>query len=289
MSPSHIRIDGRHRRAVTIVELLTVVGVIVLLAGILLAALAAVRGTGKLADSQNRLRQVAIWMQAYSTDNREFIVPSRFDYSGNSYPGKVRSNDPCVGDQFQGSWTDILWTVNEVAFFPEAEADAPGHDYRFDSPDTCLYQVVPDYDNNPFRSASTNSRSVGGGSGPLPFGTGAREQGEPGYFAANDFFDSTQNGWWVTGQIKAPDQALYAIDSFAGETISPGPDPYDLTVPAGDPSSTLEVDLRYNGQCLVLFLDGHVTPEGPWQDLDDLERNRRIRVRNLNQPPTSGP
>ena len=65
------------RRAFTITEMLVVSGVIVVLAAALLAALAAVRGTGEMAQSLNNLRQVGVWMGAYSADNREFIVPSQ--------------------------------------------------------------------------------------------------------------------------------------------------------------------------------------------------------------------
>ncbi len=52
-------------------------------------------------------------------------------------------------------------------------------------------------------------------------------------------------------------------------------------MPPDDPDSTQQVDFRYNEYCLMLFLDGHVTPEAPWIDLDDLELNRKIRVRGL--------
>jgi prepilin-type processing-associated H-X9-DG protein len=280
----------------TIVELLTVIGVIVLLAGVLLAALTAVRGSGKMADSQNRLRQIGIWVQAYATDNRETVLPSRFDYraiasASTLRAGKVRAPvspgggevDPQIGERHMGTWTDILWTIHEVDSFPSYDGGSNplGHAYEVDSPDTALYRQIPDYNGNPFRSAADNTRGVAGGTGPTPFGTGAREPGEPGYFAANDFFDASEGVWWSTGQIRAPDRSLYVVDSFAGETIAPVPDPFDLSVPVSDPGSTQEVDLRYNGYCLVLFLDGHVNPEGPWIDLADLQDGRKIRVASL--------
>ncbi|MCH8314670.1 MAG: prepilin-type N-terminal cleavage/methylation domain-containing protein [Planctomycetes bacterium] len=79
------------RRGFTITELLVVIGLIVLLIGILLPALAAVKSGGLMTKSMANMRQIATWMRLYSSDNREFILPSQFDYSDNSYPGKVRS------------------------------------------------------------------------------------------------------------------------------------------------------------------------------------------------------
>ena len=81
----------KNRCGFTIVELLVVIGLIALLIGILLPALGAVISSGKMTKSMNNMRQVATWMTLYSGDNREFILPSQFDYSGNSYSGKVRA------------------------------------------------------------------------------------------------------------------------------------------------------------------------------------------------------
>ena len=78
------------RRGFTITELLVVIGLIVLLIGILLPALAAVKSGGLMTKSMANMRQIATWMRLYSSDNREFILPSQFDYSDNSYPGTLR-------------------------------------------------------------------------------------------------------------------------------------------------------------------------------------------------------
>ena len=51
-----------------------------------------------------------------------------------------------------------------------------------------------------------------------------------------------------------------------------------LVIPTG------EVDFRYTGDvCIMLFMDGHVTTEAKWTDLNELERGRQIRVRGLDQ------
>ena len=60
----------------------------------------------------------------------------------------------------------------------------------------------------------------------------------------------------------------------------------------GDPDMpTGQVDFRYgNGQCLMLFLDGHITPQSRWVDIWELEGcrdnsgitpGRGLRIRDL--------
>ncbi len=292
---------NNRRRGFTITELLVVIGLIVLLIGILLPALAAVKSGGLMTKSMANMRQIATWMRLYSSDNREFILPSQFDYSypdcPGCYRGKVRSiisegSKEAVGSKHEGTWSDILWTVYEVARFPEAQVgppDGPGHEYRFDSPDLGLYKVMGDDVPNPFRSAAQNTDQIVGGTGPTPFGTGAQERGRPGFFAANDFFDARpdENGqqrWFTNAQIKVPEQSMYLVDSFYGEIIQDEPGPFDRVPPALVGPLTIEVDFRYAGEtCLMLFLDGHVGPQGIWKNLAELQTSRRIRVENLTQ------
>ena len=294
----------KNRCGFTITELLVVIGLIALLIGILLPALGAVINQGKMTKSMNNMRQVATWMTLYSGDNREFILPSQFDYSQASYKGKVRSIiTDGVGEAYQGTWSDILWTVYNVAVFPEAVA-VVGHDYRYDSPDIALYKAVGNDLANPLRAAAENTldympsgMSGGGGGGgigggnpdlPKPFGNGAKEAGIAGLFAANNFFDSTgDNGeWFTTAQIKIPENSMYLVDSFAGEVIEDAPEPYNRSLL----DKTIEVDFRYTGNtCLMLFLDGHVSPQGQWKNIDDLQgdpdvdgdNGRGIRIQNL--------
>jgi type II secretory pathway pseudopilin PulG len=270
------------RPAFTITELLIVIAVIVVLIGLLTAALAGVMRSAEMTKSMNNLRQIALWMRQYSSDNTEHILPSQFNYSSDPYPGKVRSGNVALGPEHMGTWSDILWAVFEVgAFEDQASPGAPN--YRFDSPDQALYDKLGRWDENPFRSAAANARSVEAGTGPRPFGTGAQEAGEAGYFAANQFFNADPTtpdpGWYTLGQIKLPSQSMYLIDSFAGEVIEDDLDlggPFDNTTG----STSLEVDFRYGDACLMLFLDGHIDQQGPWQDPGDL-RARNIRIRDL--------
>jgi prepilin-type N-terminal cleavage/methylation domain-containing protein len=294
------------RPGFTVTELLVVVAVIAVIMAILLPALAGVWKTGKMANSINNLKQIGEYMRMYSSDNREIVLPSQFDYSypGETgvYRGKVRSDpNPQIGDQHQGTWTDILWTVFEMGVFPAAGASPPSglnNDYRYDSPDKALYELStlggPEEINNPLRSFVSNQQDVTGGTGMTPFGSGAQEAGLPGFFAANNFFNAaadspTFNGWYTNGQIRVPERSMYLVDSFAGETIEDEPEPFDNR-PGSD---TLEVEFRYPGpMCLMLYLDGHVGQESPWTELDTLESSpRNVIVRDLigTPPSSSGP
>jgi type II secretory pathway pseudopilin PulG len=291
-------ITARRRDAFTIVELLVVISIIILLLAFLLVGLSAVRSQGVMAKSMKRLQQVGHWMTLYSGEHRDTILPSQFDYSGNGYPGKVRSIFTAgVGTPFAGTWSDILWTTYAEINVPEAVAEI-GHNFEFDSPDKALHEYLGGDFDDPLRSAAANTRDtpdVPEDSLALPFGAGARERGLPGYFAANNFFNTVGVGgqFYGLGQIKLPAKSLYLIDSFAGEVIEDDCPAWAFN--NGDPAAgeppTGQVDFRYSGEAIILLLDGHVTSAGQWQNLDELENDRRIRVRNLNShtPPTPCP
>lgn len=267
LMPTGFARAGRRQRGFTMVELLVVVAVLALLMAILIPAIFGAAGAGVRTESQNNLRQIGQWMTQYSAANREFIVPSQFDYSGNSYPGQVRDN---AGNA--GTWSDIIWTLYVKGTFPDAVTSL-GHDYEHDSPDNQLYDNTPDL-RNPLRSAEYNQQ------GGL--------KSYPGFFAANQFFNAdpispTFNNWWRIGQIADPASSLYLIDSFAGETIE------DDSGFWGIGEANQQVDYRYAGDALVLFLDGHtgslaeVQAAGSLTDLDVIEQERKIRVRNLDR------
>lgn len=306
---------SRLSRGFTLPEVMVVMGVIAVLLAVLLPALTGAMNTADMAKSQSRLKQIGHWMTLYSQENRDHIVPSQFNYQDPAIPGqpyanypvKVRSHSGLGSLRYKGTWTDILWTYNDLGK-TQALDNVVQDMYRFDSPDEKVYEANPGYDENPFRAAAVNRRPfmVTGvpGSGPKPFGTGASEESLPGYFAANNFFNADRdapplanpdpampatptpaNGrWYVNGQIKAPDRSMYLVDSLAGETIEAEPEPFDTITDTdgnGYPDY-LEVDFRYNGDvCLMLFLDGHSTPEPTWDNLTDLQLNRNIRVQNL--------
>lgn len=271
----------------TTTELIVVMGLIILLLAIILPAVRSVRAQAIMSQSMNNMRQVATFMQIYAKDNREHIVPSRFDYSDDvfSYKGLVAS-DPNIPDEqrHRGTWADILWTINDLGQFTGAEAfEEIDHDYRTKAPDRHLYEHYDQVKNNPFRSAAVNTRSfVRGAQNDVPddldqfLPQEVQEEGLPGYFAANNFFDAAPDAdnptgrWYTTGQIRSPERSMYLVDSVAGPIILPQPAPFNTQNPEEGPSS-LEVDFRYSGVALMLFLDGSVAPQNRWVNVCDLE------------------
>jgi type II secretory pathway pseudopilin PulG len=277
------------RRGVTIVEILTVIGVIILLLAILLPGLGILRANAIYARSQGNLRQLGTWLRAYANDNREFVIPAAFDYRASPVRGNVRTPSPPgtsmpIGEAHYGSWSDVMWS--DAGLGPVSLGVSEGeYDYRFDSPDRIFFDVRPDY-RTPIRSDADNTRASDG-TNAFPFGTGSQivERGQPGYFAANGFFDvrpEVGGRWYTTAQIKRPFQSLYLVDSFAGEVIRPECAPFGCEDGVGE--TQVEVDFRYVGDlCLMLLLDGSVRAEPRWSDLQELEVERQVRVRNLDR------
>ncbi|MEE2895785.1 MAG: hypothetical protein VX726_08600 [Planctomycetota bacterium] len=294
--------DGPARRGLTITEILAVIGIIIVLLAILLPGLSTVRRTGQQATSENNLKQVFTVMKSYMTDNREFIPPSSFDYRDEelfSFPGTVRTNSPrnaapnmapVEGGRFEpgspqhvGSWADILWTFSDQD--PILDVAGPNtlggteYNYRYDSPDRWVYRSVPEY-KTMFRSTAENTRAVDG-TAATPFGSGtvAEEKGQPGYFAANDWFSVGPDGgrWFTNQQIRFPDRSVYLVDSYAGETIAP-------TIRGwGGGGFQGQVDFRYVGDnALLMTLDGGIRTESTFSTIDDIIE-RGYRIHDLDQ------
>jgi type II secretory pathway pseudopilin PulG len=282
-------------RGITIVEMLIVIGVIAVLLGILLPALNAARRNALWATSQANLREIGQLLVLYSTDNREAIAPTAFDYRTNLAPGKVRSASPPgatppVGPLSYGSWSDILWTTGRFGPIAKVEEIAANPwDYRYDSPDAELYEKGFEA-KNIFRSSEPMQKVAGGGSGASPFGSGPleSEKGAPGYFGGNPFFDARPatdstpwaGRYWVTGQIKAPESSMYLMDCNLGELIG-------INDPTLTPNSNLNlvgIEWRYSGgYALSLFLDGHVDGVPEFENLRELEIDYKVRVLNLDK------
>ena len=294
------------RRGMTLTEIMAVIGIIVVLLAILLPGLATVRRTGVQTTSENNLRQVFTYIKSYMTDNREFVPPSSFDYRNASYPGIVRTNSPrsaspnsgpvdggvfATGEpQHVGSWADVIWTYSDQDAILDVAGPpgfgTAGYNYRYDSPDLWVYESIPEF-KTAFRSTGINTKAVEG-TGATPFGSGtvASEKGQPGYFAANDWFavgESNGNGWISGPQIRFPARAVYLVDSYAGETISPDARGW------GDPDQNIpsQVDFRYIGDnALFLTLDGGIKAEPVFDGLADIEE-RGYRINDLDRRATT--
>jgi len=76
---SHLLASGI-RRGITLVEILVVISIIGILLGLTTMAMMGGKDSEVMLKSQNHLRQIAQWMDQYSSSNRDTVVPSRFDY-----------------------------------------------------------------------------------------------------------------------------------------------------------------------------------------------------------------
>ena len=215
-------------------------------------------------------------------------------------PGGLPTDSPPIGTLLVGTWADILWTTANMGTFVMPAGAGGGtsgsYNYHFDSPDRLVYEAHSGFSKNilrstvgmkkPFSSSSQTDEAT-------PWGTGAsnRELEQPGYFAANNFFSAAP--WLGTGgvglpvtgqlpryypssQIRFPSNAVYLVDSRAGEVINPIAAPWQGTpnpVPSGTPIIDLcEVDFRYPGDsCLILCMDGHVQIETRWDNINELQ------------------
>jgi len=253
----------------------------------------------------------------------------------------VPSSDPEDEGAHQGSWADVLWVDANLGGLvdvdPEVVDGAAGTNIyggtgpaSVSAPGWWLYAQGGNEHANPLRSAAPNGyhypladesgnpnlpnwsqRGIGSTPGdvesrpqglPTPVGGGAWEEGLPGFFAANAFFDArsrqditgdsadpAQDRFVSHAQVRAPARSIFLVDSFRGETIGESPladeDLYRSRTmaawavdraggaleagyrpTAGQP--TQEVDFRYGGDgagsCLMLHLDGSIHSQTPW-------------------------
>jgi prepilin-type N-terminal cleavage/methylation domain-containing protein len=83
MSTVHTHTTGENRRAFTLIELLTVIAIIGILAAILIPTVGAVRSSAHQASCAGNLRQIAVAVLVYAGENRDTLPGPR--NSGGSY------------------------------------------------------------------------------------------------------------------------------------------------------------------------------------------------------------
>ena len=78
------RLNGK-KHCFTLIELLVVIAIIAILAGMLLPALNNARGRARGSDCISRLKQLGLYMNVYSSDSEDFIVPGLMQICGGTY------------------------------------------------------------------------------------------------------------------------------------------------------------------------------------------------------------
>jgi prepilin-type N-terminal cleavage/methylation domain-containing protein len=96
LSDYHMKlIANRKTRGFTLIELLVVIAIIAILAAMLLPVLASAKERAKRISCVNNLRQVALGLNLYATDNTDFLPPLKWRNSGNlQYPYEMFRYSP---------------------------------------------------------------------------------------------------------------------------------------------------------------------------------------------------
>lgn len=95
----------RFERAFSIVELVVVIGIITIVAGILFPVIARVRDRSKQLECSSNQRQIGVAMYNYSNDNRGVIPRYALGYNQEYGPVWVTAISRYIGIEFSGSWS----------------------------------------------------------------------------------------------------------------------------------------------------------------------------------------
>lgn len=113
-----MRHSRRRRRAFTLVEVLVVIGIIVLLVGALLPALARARRSAQSAQCLSNMRQMQAAQLAYALDNKGWLIQAGFAH------GSASGNEPVA-------WFNTLQSYYQNKLVARCPSDESVH---FDEP-----------------------------------------------------------------------------------------------------------------------------------------------------------
>lgn len=130
------------RAAFTLVELLVVVGVVALLLGILLPALASARNAGRATVSLSQMRQLATGWAMYCMDEDEIIVPGQ---AGRYEDEKRNIVDVGNGRHYRPRWFAALGAKTSL-FAYNVPSDDPADEHSYPVTNKALLcPMVPDW------------------------------------------------------------------------------------------------------------------------------------------------
>jgi len=223
------------RAAFTLIELLTVIAIIAILAGILVPTVQGVFAHARSTQGQNNLHSIGVAMQLYATDNKNRLPAPEGTGSGggsnvsNNPTGKswIWEIMPFAGMQVPTDGSTPHWTSNNVLYDPQYLSNA-GSIADEDTPVLGYGMNIYPYRPNP----KSDPQNHGTGSADIPHKTDRQ----------------------LLSNLPNP-SANVIVGLSAAVTLEPEQDGA-LQLPTGDAT-------RYGGSAAYLFLDGSVQLLGP--------------------------
>ena len=245
------------RRAFTLIELLTVIAIIGILAAILIPTVGAVRQKARSADCISRLRQLGIAVRLFSDENKGMAPPWRGKVTDPSIPGA------------QG----VLWYQALISYMSMKSSNMMGSPVLPDLPAGTDYSQVPAYFYMcPGSPLQVKGRSWGNyavhpvimrgdtTTGPHYKLSKIQRPAQVILIADGSQNDNGDDSFFSTYGAASDGAGGYFNRSYEGAPAKSLTDPLDQTNPNRDSRATVGfLRYRHNNTVNCLFVDGHVS------------------------------